>query len=37
MGKEGHKTPYQYGSGLTKQAKASAERMNAIKNVEVKT
>lgn len=36
MGKEGHKTPYQHGSGLTKQAKASAERMNAIKNVEVK-
>jgi hypothetical protein len=36
MGKEGHKNPYQYGSGATKQAKASVERMNAEKNVEVK-
>jgi hypothetical protein len=36
IGKEGHKNPYQHGSELTKQAKASAERMNAIKNVEVK-
>lgn len=36
MGKEGHRNPYQYGSELTKQARKSAERMNAIKNVEVK-
>lgn len=34
MGRERHKNPYQYGSELTKQAKASAKNMNAIKNIE---